>query len=71
MSEDDKEKDRSGYAFGCVVIWVILLVIALKAVVLQWLLGLFGWRFDYLTSVGILLAIDFVFGAVFGKGKGK
>lgn len=46
--------------FAAVVIFFFLLW--LEVILVQWLLGLFGFQFGWWTTLGIILVVDLVFG---------
>lgn len=45
--------------FAAVVIFFFLLW--LEVILVQWLLGLFGFQFGWWTTLGIILVVDLVF----------
>lgn len=46
--------------FAAVVIFFFLLW--LEVILVQWLLGLFGFHFGWWTTLGIILVVDLMFG---------
>ena len=69
MSKSDKEME------GC-VLWTVALIVACIALVLevfvgQWLFGVFGWHFGFWKMLGILVAVNFIFGGIKYRGSGK
>ena len=43
---------------------VVIFFLWLEVVLVQWLLGLFGYHFGWWTTLGIIFVIDLVFGRI-------
>ena len=52
---------------GCAICIVTIAFIAVEVLVAQWLLGLFGYRFGFWTVLGIVFAVEFLVGCIFGS----
>lgn len=57
---------NNGASWAAVVFAVamIFFIVWLEVVLVQWLLGLFGYHFGWWTTLGIIFVIDLVFGKI-------
>jgi hypothetical protein len=52
---------------GILSLVAVLAFLVVEVLVAQWLLGLFGWHFGFFTVLGIILAVQFLFGCFIGS----
>ena len=65
----DRKRDNASWAASFFAVMVVLFFVWLEVVLLQWLLGLFGFHFSWWTAFGILLVVDLLLGNFKTSGK--
>ena len=55
---------EESWAAAFFAVAVVIFFVWLEVVLVQWLLGLFGYHFGWWTTLGIIFVIDLVFGRI-------